>query len=379
MVRSLPSIDELKSRLTRGTAEYPILKQQAESLVARWVWATGSVHTLSPAFDAKTHGWEQGRELAGEPAARTNHFEYGLDAAGRPVVAHYYNGFDGYFTEQFFVYRDDHAQVWSFDAHPKYKSPSAVADYLFDGPRVVGYLSLHSQGESFVETYEYAGNRLKILRRAGSNAAIGGTYYHDYDAAGRIATITMEANTGKRGVVYQRPTRSLASLLKQVKARLLDLIPQRVAALSSSAPAFGLALVYDPGSALSLLPPKLALGMESERARWQKSGAATAALWDAQGFATFDHDRLEFADPTLLADANELVPYLAAAAGRDKAYKLLVDVAKALNKLDWSTITRVTPDFVVYPVDLHMEYLERDLAAAVPAATLKKLKASKAL
>lgn len=380
MVHSLPSVEELAARQARGAAEYPVLKQQAESRVKRWVWATGPLHPLSPAFDAKTHGFPEAKELAAEPTSRANHFEIGLDTAGRQVVVRGHGNVPGRFTEQFYDYKDGHAEVWSFGADPQYHVPSAVADYLFEGPRVVGYISRHSQGESVVETYEYEGDRLKTLRRTGSNRAIGGNYFHDYDAAGRIMTITMEStNTGKRGVVYQRPTRSLAALLKEVKARLLELIPERVAALPLSEPAFGLALVYDPGSALSMLPPKLALGLESERASWRKSGGAREALWDAQGFSTFDSDQLEFEDPALLADAKEMVSHLASAEGMEKAHKLLVEVAKELNKLDWSTLTKVTPDFVVYPVDLHMEHLDRDMTAAVPAAKLKKLKASKEL
>jgi hypothetical protein len=379
MVRSLPSLDELASRLVRGAAEYQALKQQTESQVARWVWATGPIHSLNPGFDAKTHGREEGKELAAEPVQRARHFHYGFDAAGRPVVVRYYSDTDGHFTEQFFTYHDGYAERWSFGPHPQYKDLDAVAHYVFDGPRVVGYISLHAQGESFVETYEYDGDRLRTLRRTGSNPAIGGTYHHDYDAAGRISTITMEANNGKRGVVYQRPTRSLPVLLKEVKARLLDLIPKRVAALSSPGPAFGLALVYDPGSALSMLPPKLAVGLESERESWRTSGAAREALWDAQGFSTFDHDRLEFDDPALLADTGEMANHLRSAEGMDKAHKLLVDVAKELNKTDWSAVAKVTPDFVVYPVDLHLEHLDRDMASAVPAAKLKALKARKEL
>ena len=72
-----------------------------------------------------------------------------------------------------------------------------------------------------------------------------------------------------------------------------------------------------------------------------------------------------------LADAGEIANYLRSAEGMEKAHKLLVDVAKQLNKVDWSAMVKVTPDFVVYPVDLHMEHLDRDMAAAVPAAKLK--------
>lgn len=374
MVHRLPSVDELRARLARGAAAHAALEARIAARVVRWVWATGPLRALSPAFDHELHGWPRGEELAAAPSPRTNQHQVGLDTDGRQVIVRVHQDDDGHFTRQVFDHRDGVVETWAFGSEAAPATPSAVGTYLLDGPRVVGYASLHAQGESFVETYEYEGGALKVLRRTGSNPAIGGIYVHDYDPAGRIATITMEStSTGRRGVVYQRPTRSLAALLKAIKARLPALIQARVAACPLAGPAFALALVYDPGSTQSMLPPKLALGLESERTAWRASGAAREALWDAQGFATFDADALELDDAALLADTLELAPLLTTEAAMVKAHKVLVDVARALNALDWKTITRVTPDFVVYPVDLHLEHLDRDMAAAVPAARRKRL------
>lgn len=376
MLSTLPTSEELKPQIARGASEYLALKHTAESQVVRWVWATGATHCLTPGFDAQILGWPEGKDLVCEPPQRARHFEHGFGSDGHLVVTRAYSDKEGHFTEQFHVYHDGWAERWSFGSHPQYKDLNAVAHYVFDGSRVVGYSSLHAQGESVTEIYEYRGEQLSALRRTGSNAGGALRYFFDYDAAGRINTIRMENDRGAAGAVYQRPARSLAVLLKEASALLLDAIPRCVAAMPITEPAFGLALVYEPGSALSMLPPKLALGLASEREAWRKCGAAREALWDAQGFSTFDDARLEFGSAKLLACMAELAPHLASAAGMDKAHKLLVGVARQLNKLDWNAIAKVTPNFVVYPVDLHMEHLDRDFAAAVSAATLKKLKAS---
>lgn len=371
----MSTAESLRARLARAAAEYQALKQKAESSVVRWTWATDSVYSLKPGFDARIHGFSEGRKLEREPAKRAYHFQYGFDAAGRLVVARLHGQWDGHFTEDFFIHHDDGVEEWSYGPHPRFKNPRGVGRFTSLDGRVVGYENLNADGRSVAEAYEYDGDRLTTLVRIGVNPAFQNTFRHEYDPDGALSTITMQTETGAQSIVYRRPTRTPAVLIKAVRARQLALIPKRVAALSPAAPAFCLALVYEPSSSHSMLPPKLAVGLETERERWRASGGSKESLWDAQGFATFDDRRLEFDDAALLADTRELATHLRSPEGFEKAHMLLVNVARDLNKLDFGALIKVTPDFVVYPVDLHTEHLARDMAAAVPPRRLKRLKA----
>lgn len=57
------------------------------------------------------------------------------------------------------------------------------------------------------------------------------------------------------------------------------------------------------------------------------------------------------------------------------AIKVLRNVAKALNKLNWSEIINVTPDFLVAPIDDHGETeFAEDIKAVIPAAKFRALR-----
>jgi hypothetical protein len=375
MNRTPPNPDDLKPRLARAADEYGLLKRNAEASVVRWIWATDAVRSLNPGFDAKIKGWPEGKELASPPTRRAGNFEYGVDADGRTVVCRFYSELEGHFAEEFYVPRGDCVEVWSYGPDPQYKAPRGVSLYHYASGRVVDYVELNRDGRTQAEVYDYIGDRLDTLHRVRRNPNVESTYHHEYDPDGTLARVTVETGTGKRGVVYKRPTRTVAALTRVVAARLTELIPKRVAGLSVPGPAFCLALAYDPGSYLSMLPPKLAVGLEAERVRWRAGGGEKESLWDAQGFGTFDDDRLEFDDAVLLAATGELSEQLRSRDDLDKAHRLLVNVARDLNKVDFGKLIMVMPDFVVYPVDLHLEHLKEDLKAALPSAKLKALRA----
>src|SRR5260370_39731279 len=81
MKLQLFSLENLKLRLARAASQYLMLKEQAESGVVRWVWATDSVCSLRPGFDAKIHGFSEGNNISTHPAPRSQHLQHGLDAA----------------------------------------------------------------------------------------------------------------------------------------------------------------------------------------------------------------------------------------------------------------------------------------------------------
>jgi hypothetical protein len=71
-----------------------------------------------------------------------------------------------------------------------------------------------------------------------------------------------------------------------------------------------------------------------------------------------------------LLDADDIV----AAAGSEAGRRLLCAVAARLNLRDWSGMLPVTEDFLVYPVDLELVDLERNLADCLPPDRLARLR-----
>ena len=145
-----------------------------------------------------------------------------------------------------------------------------------------------------------------------------------------------------------------------------------------AAPAFCLALIYDDETFDAMLPPILALGLESERQAWHAAKAKKKnieTLWDGQRFRLFDDDALDWdeADP-ILEDADAIAHHLRERSSLEPAHKVLIAVAKKLNAFDWKKTLPVTHDFVVYPVDMEVADLTKNMQASIPAAKHKALR-----
>jgi hypothetical protein len=185
----------------------------------------------------------------------------------------------------------------------------------------------------------------------------GGSLTAIVDATGRVR--------------FRRFLPKLAELLKTMQESLLAQIPKVVAAFTVDEPVFCLALAYDAESEYEL-PPTLVLGLESDLRAWEAAGRKRElrSLWDPQQMRTFDHDRLECCGDARL---RQVAAHFRKSGNYAPARKLLVEVSKALDKLQWEKITRATKHFVVYPVDLEGAHLKANIRAAVPAKALKAL------
>ncbi len=319
-----------------------------------------------------------GKLLPKAPANPANYTQLGLDDRDRLVVSRAYNDL-GNVAETFLEYRSESlVEEWSYGSNPHVKEPTGVARYDYKDGHLAAYTQLRPAGAT-AETHEWQGGRLRCLQRRSENPDIELSYELTYDDAGELQSVAMERPGDGRRIVYTAPKKSAAALTKSVRTRLLSSIPNVVRDLRPSEPAFCLALVYDPASLLSMLPPTLAVGLESERELWRESSAKgkdpalIESLWDAQGFRSFDDPLLDLNDKALLDESRQLAEHYRARGGEQKAHDLLIDVCKSLNKLPWRDYIAVTSDFIVYPVDLETVYLREDIRLAVPSRLVKSL------
>jgi hypothetical protein len=171
---------------------------------------------------------------------------------------------------------------------------------------------------------------------------------------------------------------TVKKLVETIRTRLLNAIPATVKAAKIKAPIYCVALGYY-GDGNDALPPSLGIGLESERSEWLKTKGrdAKSMIWSPAEFQHFQTNRTQLDDPKLdeacewlngeLQNRNSTVP----------AQRLLVEVAAELNKLAWSKIAKVTPDFVVFAVDFELGDLNKNLKKILPAKKLAGLKAAK--
>jgi len=153
-----------------------------------------------------------------------------------------------------------------------------------------------------------------------------------------------------------------------------------VGAAKIDEPIYCVALAYD-GEGNDVLPPGIAIGVDSERSKWLREHGAEARdwLWNPAEFYHYEKPHTQFEDEPLEKACDLLNTHLAERDGLTPATRLLVEVAAELNKLLWPANVRRTEDFVVYAVDLELGRLQKNMKACLAPDRLSDLKARRLL
>jgi hypothetical protein len=194
--------------------------------------------------------------------------------------------------------------------------------------------------------------------------------------------------SGKRTGMYDLPRKlklpkgvTIASLAKSIHAHLTQLVPKIVAKAGIKQLVYCLALAYD-GEGNGVVPPSLAIGLDSERQNWirTKRKAAKEFIWNPEEFRQHETKKTSLPDDKKFERACEWYNQLLDRKGSDKpARELLNQVARDLAKLDWNGRLNTTDDFVVFAVDYEGGDLKKNLVKSVPPRILSRLKAAKFL
>jgi hypothetical protein len=228
-----------------------------------------------------------------------------------------------------------------------------------------------------VYEFSYEGDRPTRVEVDSAGWDEPAVYLAEYDGAGALRRITYEGRP-----VYVAPRRSLEELVGEVKERLVEAIPEALAAVALPEPAYALALGFNKSSSEELLPPQLGLGLESNR-RHFAAERDRESIWNPILFPDAPEPSEFPLDFPLDEGLEEAVLQLRALLlERDDVgpvESLLVDVAKALNARDWSTVLPVTEDFIVYPVDYEDPSWRPYMARAVPERILTGLQKARLL
>jgi hypothetical protein len=363
----IPDVPDLAARFARLAGERDSRRTAAAALVRRWDWYTWPGLDLRPLHFERSL-LKAGRRLdAREPLDR-DVLRIGFDAEGRAVVTEQYSGFlhGRLYYETFVDHDGDTVQAAHFDTD----GPIYLHEYRFvDGlMRSADMVARRGSGR---ESYAYTDGRVsRVEIEHDGRARSVLTAEHDDRGLVRIVEVM-----GRRSEVrYERPPAGfdLEEACRTIEDALLTLIPQAMARLAVDGPAACVALSYYRSKDLSF---EVCAATQDERA--VLAAVDAQAAWspaDFEASADIDLDnagpvRLVRQELTLL-DADDLDT----AAGSEVGRRLLCAVAARLNLSDWSAVLPVTDDFVVYPVDLELVDLERNLADCLPPDRLARLR-----
>jgi hypothetical protein len=372
----------LKEVFARARATYKTLKKSCEARVVRWEWATFAIHEGEPYYHER-HKIARGRKLNAKPAkVKEGMRQYGFDADGHVVVVRNYTTLKGMFYEAFFTRGDGVVAGTLFDYY-RDKRVINVTRQTFDGDGKITRYETVATGGEWTETYEYDGDRLRVIRRSGVNYLPKASYRFDdeleYDGIGRLSLIRRVDRGPKASrpyVLYRRPQKgqSLNELAEVIREKLVRRMPEALRAMRIKGPVYCVILLYTKEDAI-VLPPTLAIGLEAKRRRWVKDlgRGAKEMVWNYPEFGHTDVTPA-WGDTELLAACDLFNQQVAVGGNSNRARKVLNDVARELASADWSRAFDVTDDFVVFALDYEYEDFRANAKASVSPQRLAILK-----
>jgi hypothetical protein len=164
-----------------------------------------------------------------------------------------------------------------------------------------------------------------------------------------------------------------------MRRKLLEAIPKAVQKARVKEPAYCVAMVYD--SATDGLPPRLAIGLDSERqAHISREGEdAKEIIWEPKKFGRYKPGKIDLVAPDLDYDSGKLLQMILMKEALWVPRRLLSEIARELAGRNWRGILPVTDDFIVYAVDVDGDDLAKNFKEGVPEAKRKLLRSRRLL
>ncbi|MET8089338.1 hypothetical protein [Micromonospora sp. NPDC005220] len=360
-------MSDLAARFAQLAGEYDSRKRSATALVGRWDWYRWPGLDLRPLYFERDL-LKAGRRLDARPPVDRDVLRIGFDAEGRALVIEEYSGFlhGRLYYETFVSHDGDVVEAAHFDTD----GPIYLHEYRFvDG--LMRSADTVARGGSGRESYAYTHGRISRVEIEHDGRAPS-VLTAEHDDRGLVRVIEV---MGRRSEVrYERPPAGfdLEAACRSIEDALFTLIPDAVARLTVDGPAACVALSYDRSEPLSFEvrgateDERAALAAIDAQAAWSPADFEASTDVDLDDAGSVRLVRQELA----LLDASDLD----AAAGSEVGRRLLCTVAGRLNLRDWSDTLPVADDFVVYPVDLELVDLERNLADCLPPDRLAQLR-----
>ncbi|MEK7781640.1 MAG: hypothetical protein AAB370_09110 [Verrucomicrobiota bacterium] len=368
-------MSSLNKQLTEDPAvkkAFGRLRRRCKSNVARWeYWLWPDWHWI-PDYLLEHH--KSPKRTSRKKAC----YHYGYDAVGRVV-----------FIREDFEPEDEDDGTFYF---LRYSGNTVSGFELLGGELYPVFEAALSNGRIVkLEQTRFDDWNTKIIEwREGSVFKVITTKKHD-----RSSKVVIEQTYNQKGKLIAEVDRSkikekplpkgvtLKSLGDELQKRLIQAVVKTVTKHKLKKPVYCLALNYDcEGN--PIMPPMLAIGLDSERQARLKKGGKDAKLdiWEPEQMSLFakeETDEVIFADKKLQQACDYYNRLLEKKGDNTPAHKLLNEIAAELGHMDWKGKLNTTDDFIAYAVDTDLADLQKNLKQSVPAVLLKKLKAAKML
>ncbi|MCA0458567.1 MAG: hypothetical protein LCI00_31690 [Chloroflexi bacterium] len=197
-----------------------------------------------------------------------------------------------------------------------------------------------------------------------------------YDTDGKLNQITSQVRPYKyvKSLYRKRQAgETLDALAERAKSKLIDNIPNVIASTKFSERLYCLQLRF---SDTHFFPPILIPGFESRRQRLLKElskpygpNEIWAQVWESEESTDDPFPPWQIDDEETLEACEHLQIEVGMRGNKSRSdfgLRSLRQVAKALNKLDWSQYTSVTDDFIVFAYDQESLGMALHLSGATP-------------
>lgn len=349
----------LKKLFESAEGRYEELRDAAEAAIVRREWADSRRHSLEPYY-AESNCYAAGRVVDLPINDTRGLHEHGFDSAGRLRVVRDYNelpkrvwlpgrGAERPANERYYVYRDGEVDALLFDCS-KEKRVINVARYRFDGDHLVEVSTRYKNQRERLDVFEWDAGLL--VRSRATQPDYERTLEYTHDAEGELELIEWVYPNGHRTEMFRRIRETPAAVLARVKPALASGVRAQLSQVDLGTPVAAIALWLDLESTAHLLPPGLALLTSEEQAAFvsERGAEAETYLWSPVEWEHYDTHELE--DDALhraAGDANQLIWQQAL---HDEARALVDDVCRELNQSDLSQLLDVTPECLIFPVDI---------------------------
>ena len=375
----------------RDPANGKKLRDAVRAQVVQWRWSTESVvddqpfeNEQRPACIKRKPRWlKEGKEKKSE------HVKCGFDASGRIVYEIAYVNHQSVWLHaqgkivkvHFMVDSDDRSaglQVWGVvvsmllpdgrlaSLHSRNTMHNGCCDEFFswESTRLIAKHSVGHDGDETVVSYK--------LR-----------YRYDYDAAGeleKISSCEIDADgtpLDKPRTRYRRPVKgdTIPLLAAAIQEAMLKKIPELVKQAALDEPLYALLLCYTEEDFATAWPPFLVWGRQSWRNQTtEERGYMLWAPDEIRGNSSA-HELWLDCDDEIAGLCLRHKDLMSDKDSYTSGKKVLLEVAKQLNALDWKAITAVTDDFVVVVADNSCEIDPlKDMKKYLPPERLALLK-----
>ncbi|HSU55842.1 MAG TPA: hypothetical protein VLT36_17435 [Candidatus Dormibacteraeota bacterium] len=376
-------------RFEREVQTLPALREEHLRKVVRWVHST---EELWSCWDLR----EKAPEDSALPGPEGALYAYGFDQSGRRIAVREFKSNSvwvrenergpGSRSELLDVPTKDVFREHLISYEGDWVDVSVLKDGLLSSVHRSRFQDrLLTESESFGDgfygrqVFQYEGRRKKRLQCFSHNERLDTEIHYGPHGEQTFFRVRRDGTLFQLGQPLPKGM-TPKKLKATIRDRLLLLIPQVVGAAKIDEPIYCVALAYD-GEGNDVLPPGIAIGVDSERSKWLREHGAEARdwLWNPAEFYHYEKPHTQFEDEPLEKACDLLNTHLAERDGLTPATRLLVEVAAELNKLLWPANVRRTEDFVVYAVDLELGRLQKNMKACLAPDRLSDLKARRLL